>query len=103
MTFLLSAATLIAADYGFTCPLRDSCLLLLCVGTDENCNLSAVRCPIGLKLSGDLGLVSQISLHVLVSSFDRFSYCKQTKQQKTAKIVVLQNLHFSPLYRVRLI
>jgi hypothetical protein len=42
------------------------------VGTDGNCNLSAVRSPIGLKLGGDLGLVSQISKHVLVSRFDYF-------------------------------
>jgi hypothetical protein len=54
-----------------------------------------VRSPIGLKLSGDLGLVSQISVHVLVSRFDYFLYCKQTKEQKKhAKIAVLQNLRF---------
>jgi hypothetical protein len=48
--------------------LRDSCLVLLCVvGTDKNYNFSAVRSPIELKLGGDLGLVSQISVHVLVS------------------------------------
>jgi hypothetical protein len=56
-----------------------------------------MRSTIGLKLSGDLGLVSQISVHVLVSRFDYFLYCKQTKEQKTAevaKIVILQNLRF---------
>jgi hypothetical protein len=56
-----------------------------------------VRHPIGLKLSGDLRLVSQISVHVLVSRFDYFLYCKQTKEQKNAeiaKIAVLQNLRF---------
>jgi hypothetical protein len=56
-----------------------------------------VRSPIGLKLFGDLGLVSQINVHVLVSRFDHFLYCKQTKEQKTAeiaKIAVLQNLSF---------
>jgi hypothetical protein len=53
--------------------------------------------PIGLKLGGDLWLVSQISVHVLVSRFDYFLYCKQTKEQinaKIAKITVLQNLRF---------
>jgi hypothetical protein len=56
-----------------------------------------VRSLIGLKLAGDLGLVSQISVHVLVSRFVWFLYCKQTKEQKTAKIAkitVLQKLHF---------
>jgi hypothetical protein len=56
-----------------------------------------MRSPIGLKLSGDLGLVSQISVHVLVSRFDYSLYCKQTKEQKNKKIVkiaVLQNLRF---------
>jgi hypothetical protein len=75
--------------------LRDSCLL--CVGTDGNCNFSAMRSLIGLKLGGDLWLVSQISVHVLVSRFDYFLYYKQTKEQinaKIAKITVLQNLHF---------
>jgi hypothetical protein len=57
--------------------LRDSCLSVCClfvvVGeTDRNCNFSAVRIPIELKLDGDLGLVSQISMHVLVSRFDFF-------------------------------
>jgi hypothetical protein len=41
-----------------------------------------VRSPIGLKLSGNFGLVSQISLHVLVLKFVYFLYCKQTKEQK---------------------
>jgi hypothetical protein len=44
-----------------------------------------MRSPIGLKLGGDLTLVSQISLHVLVSRFDCFSYYKQTKEQKTCE------------------
>jgi hypothetical protein len=44
-----------------------------------------VRSPIRLKLGGELGLVSQISVHVLVSRFDCFSYCKQTKEQKRPK------------------
>jgi hypothetical protein len=56
-----------------------------------------VRSPIELKLGGDLGLVSQISLHVLVSRFDYFLYCEQTnkrrkKPAKIVKIAVLQNL-----------
>ena len=54
--------------------------------TDVNCKFSAVRSPIGLKLSGDLGLVSKISGHVWVSRFVYFLYCKQTKEQKTLKL-----------------
>jgi hypothetical protein len=56
--------------------------LCVVVGTDKNWNFSAVRSPIELKLGGDLELVSQISVHVLVSRFDYFLYCKQTKEQK---------------------
>jgi hypothetical protein len=46
------------------------------------------------KLGGDLGLGSQISMHVLVSRFDCFLYCKQTNKQtkKPAKITVLQTI-----------
>jgi hypothetical protein len=80
------------------------CLLLLCVGTDENWNFSAVRSLIQLKLGGDLGLVSQISVHVLVSRFDCFSYCKQTnKQTKTRQNrekLGFRKLEFSPLFQV---
>jgi hypothetical protein len=56
--------------------LRESCLVcVVCyvscvVGTDKNYNFSAVRSPIVLKLGGDLALVSQISVYVLVSRFD---------------------------------
>jgi hypothetical protein len=76
--------------------LRDSCLCVvrLFFETDKNCNFSAVHSLIELKLGGDLALVSQISVHVLVSRFDYFLYCKQTKERKTAKIAVLQNLRF---------
>jgi hypothetical protein len=56
---------------------------VLCGGTDTNCYFSAMRSPIELKLGGDLGLVSQISVHDLVLRFDYFLYCKQTKEQKT--------------------
>jgi hypothetical protein len=98
----LSAATLVVADYGFTCPPRFmsvvvECCVLLCDGTDKKCNFSAVDSPIELKLGGDLWLVSQISVHVLVLRFDYFLYCKQTKEPKNAKIakiVILQNLCF---------
>jgi hypothetical protein len=63
---------------------------------DENCNFSAVQSPIELKLSGDLELNSQISVHVLVSRFDCFSYCKQTNKQNAeiAKNAVFENLSF---------
>jgi hypothetical protein len=67
------------------------CVLLLMFWTDKNFNFSAVRSPIELKLGGDLGSVSQISMHVLVSRFDYFSYCKQTKNVKIAKNAVLEN------------
>jgi hypothetical protein len=77
----LSLATLAAADYGFTYPPRFMSGDCLFVGTDKNYNFSAMRSPIELKLGGDLRLVSQISLHVLVSRFDCFSYCKQTNKQ----------------------
>jgi hypothetical protein len=63
--------------------LQDSCLFdVVVVGTDRNCNFLGVRSPIELKLGGVLGLVSQISVHVLVSRFDYFLYCKQTKEHK---------------------
>jgi hypothetical protein len=58
------------------------CSVLCVVGTDKNYNFSAVRSPIELKHGGDLDLVSQISVHVLVSRFDYFLYFKQTKEQK---------------------
>jgi hypothetical protein len=56
-----------------------------------------VRRPIGLKLSGDLGLVSQISGYVLVSRFNYFLSCKQTKEQqkrRNCKNRGFQNLRF---------
>jgi hypothetical protein len=65
-----------------------------------------MRSPIGLKLSGDLGLVSQISVHVLVSKFDYFLYCKQTKEQQKRRNREnhgFTKLAFSPPCRVRLI
>jgi hypothetical protein len=102
---LLSAATLVAADYGFTCPPRfmSVCVLVVCVGTDKNLNFSAVRSPIELKLGGDLGLVSQISEHVLVSRFDYFLYCKQTKDREKRENCGFTELAFSPPFQVRLI
>jgi hypothetical protein len=54
------------------------CCLFVYSAISQPC---AVR--LSWKLGGDLGLVSQISLHVLVSRFDCFSYCKQTNTQKT--------------------
>jgi hypothetical protein len=83
-TFLL---TIVATDYSFTCLLP-----VVVVGTDKNLNFSAVRRPIGLKLSGDLGLVSQISMHVLVSRFFILETNKRTT--KTLKSRKSQNLRF---------
>jgi hypothetical protein len=84
--------------------LRDSCLCVdvviccvLCVGTDKNCIFSAVRSPIELKLGGDLGLVSQISLHFWFQDFISFYIVNKQNNKKSAKIVkiaVLQNLCF---------
>jgi hypothetical protein len=53
------------------------CLLLLSVGTDKNWNVSAVQSLIELKLDGNfgLGLVSQISVHVLISRYNCFTVC----------------------------
>jgi hypothetical protein len=83
--------------------LRDSGLFdVVVVGTDGNCNFSAVRSPIELKL-GDLALVSQISVHVLVSRFDYFLYCKQTKERKNHQNHGFTKLAFSPPFQVRLI
>jgi hypothetical protein len=62
--------------------------------------------PIELKLGGDLGLVSQISMHLLVSRFDYFSYFKQTKEQKKQQNREnrgFTKLAFSLLFQVRLI
>jgi hypothetical protein len=58
------------SDYSFTCLLRfmSVCCLsvvVVVVVTDENWNSSTMPSPIELKLSGDLGLVSQISVHAL--------------------------------------
>jgi hypothetical protein len=49
---------------------------------------------IGLKLGGDLGLVSQTSVHVLVSKCVCFLYCKQTKEQK--QMLCTASERFSP-------
>jgi hypothetical protein len=65
------------------------------VGTDKNCNFSAMCSPIELKLGGDLGLVSQISMHVLVSRFDYLLYCKQTKEHKKCENRGFTKLAFS--------
>jgi hypothetical protein len=56
----------------------------LFIGTDTNCNFPAVRSPIELKLGGDLGLVSQISVHVLVSRFYYFLIVNKQKKIKNA-------------------
>jgi hypothetical protein len=76
--------------------LRDSCLLFVCLfGTNKIGDFSAVRSLIELKLGGELGLVSQISVQVLVSRFNCFLYCKQTNKQNNAEIaknVVLEKL-----------
>jgi hypothetical protein len=69
--------------------LRDSCLFfVVClIGAVGNCNFSAMRSPIELKLSGDLALVTLIGVHVLVSSF--------LNKQEIAK----KTLEFSPPFR----
>jgi hypothetical protein len=105
----LSAATLVAADYGSILPPRFM-FVCLCVCWDGRklqflSNFSAVRSPIELKL-GNLGLVFQISMHVLVSRFDYFLYCKQTKERENHQNREKRSftkLAFSPLFQVRLI
>jgi hypothetical protein len=48
--------------------------------------LSAVRSPIELKLGGDLGLLSQISVHALVSRLTHlFTFCKHFVNKQTNK------------------
>jgi hypothetical protein len=83
--------------------LRDSCLFVGGGRTDGNCNFSAVRSPIELKLGEDLGLVSKISVHVLVSRFEYFLYCKQTKERKNRENRGFTKLAFSLPCQVRLI
>jgi hypothetical protein len=55
-----------------------------------------MRSPIGLKLSGDLGLVSQISVFWFQDLFIFYIVNKQKNKKfaKYAKIAVLQNLRF---------
>jgi hypothetical protein len=77
----------------------------ICLVSDKNLKNSAVRGPIELKLGGDLGFVFQISVHVLVSRFDYFSYCKQTNKQKNRRNREkhgFRKLEFSPPFQVRL-
>jgi hypothetical protein len=84
--------------------LLDSCLCVVVCW--DGGNFLAVRSPtIELKLGGDAGLVSQISVHVLVSRFDYFSYCKQTKDKKRQNLEnhSFTKLAFSPPCWVRLI
>jgi hypothetical protein len=80
-------------------------LMTKLVITDKNYNFSAVRSPIELKLVGDLGLLSQISMHVLVSRFDCFLYCKQTnkKTHQNRENRGFRKLEFSLPLQVRLI
>jgi hypothetical protein len=62
-----------------------------------------MRSPIGLKLGGDLGLVSQISVHALVSRLSRlFTFCKQ-KTRRNCENHRFRKLEFSPPFQVRLI
>jgi hypothetical protein len=80
--------------------------LLAFAGTDKNCNFSAVHSPIEMKLGGDLGLVSQINVHVLVSRFECFSYCKERKKQTSKQKCRnrgFRKLEFSLPFQVRLI
>jgi hypothetical protein len=73
------------------------CCLALFVGTDGNCNFSAVRSPIGLKLGGDLGLVSQISVHVLVSSLIVFYIVNKQENKKPRKSQFYKTCVFAAL------
>jgi hypothetical protein len=103
----LSAVTLVAVDYGFTCPPRFMFVVCHVLGwtkvtISQPC---ALRSPIELKLGGDLGLVSQTSVHVFDSRFDYFLYCKQTKERtkQNRENWGVTKLAFSPPFPVRLI
>jgi hypothetical protein len=82
-------------------------VLFICLflGTDKNCNFSAVRSPIELKIDGDLGLVIQVSVHVLVPRFNVFSYYKKRKKKEgeIEEKSVFRKLDFSLPFQVRLI
>jgi hypothetical protein len=82
--------------------LRDSYLCVVCCcffGTDENCNFSAVHYPIELKLGGDLGLVSQISVHWFQDSIVFHIVNKETKCQNREKRG-FRKLEFSPPFQL---
>ena len=68
----LSAAALVAANYGFACPPRfmSFCLVfVVCWWNGRKLQFPSLHNPIELKLGRELGLLSQISEHVLVSRF----------------------------------
>jgi hypothetical protein len=80
--------------------LRFMCLSVCCqsvvVGTDKNSNFSAVRSPIGLKLSGDLGYPRLACMFWFQDLFIFYIVNKQRNKEiaEIAKMAVLQNLRF---------
>jgi hypothetical protein len=71
---------MVAADYGFSGlwfylpPAIRVCVCVCLFVTDDNWNFSAVRSSIEVKFGEDLGLVSQISVPILVSTFIVYLY-----------------------------
>jgi hypothetical protein len=66
----------------------DSCLSVVCLllfWTDGNWNFSAVRSLIKLKFGGDLGLVSQISVHALDSRLVCLHFVNKQKDRVVLK------------------
>jgi hypothetical protein len=78
-------------------------LLSVVVGTDKNWNFSAVRSPIGLKLGGDLALVSQIDVR-MVWFQDLFVFYivnkQKNKKRQNCENRGFTKLVFSPPCRV---
>jgi hypothetical protein len=98
----LSAATLVAAHYGFTCPPRFMSVWCLVLGWTEIAisQLCAVR--LGLNLVETSGWYSRL-VCMLVSRFDCFSYCKHTKEQQNRENRDFRKFEISPPFQLRLI
>jgi hypothetical protein len=77
------------------------------VGTEKNCNFSAARSPIELKLVGDLRLVSQITRLACMFWFQDLIVFhivnKLSKKNRNREKHGFKKLEFSPPFQVRLI
>jgi hypothetical protein len=61
------------------------CCVVLCVGMDANCNFSAVRSPIELKLSGELSWYPRIACMFWFQDLIIFYIVNKQKNKKTRK------------------